>query len=43
MIRLVLLLLLVGIILAIRSKEGLKTPLPYGVCLGIASLIALLI
>jgi len=32
-----------GIILAIRSKEGLKTPLPYGVCLGIASLIALLI
>ncbi|MBO0800092.1 MAG: prepilin peptidase, partial [Blastocatellia bacterium] len=32
-----------GIILAIRSRRGLKTALPYGVCLGIASLIVLLI
>ncbi|MBO0719777.1 MAG: prepilin peptidase, partial [Blastocatellia bacterium] len=32
-----------GIFLAIRSKRGLKTALPYGVCLGIASLIVMLI
>jgi leader peptidase (prepilin peptidase)/N-methyltransferase len=32
-----------GIILAIRSKRGLETALPYGVCLGIASLIVMLI
>jgi leader peptidase (prepilin peptidase) / N-methyltransferase len=32
----------VGVILAIRSKRGLKTSLPFGVCLGIASLIVLL-
>jgi len=32
----------VGVILAIRSKRGLKTALPFGVCLGIASLIVLL-
>jgi prepilin signal peptidase PulO-like enzyme (type II secretory pathway) len=29
----------VGIILALRSRRGLETALPYGVCLGIASLI----
>jgi leader peptidase (prepilin peptidase) / N-methyltransferase len=32
-----------GIILALRSKQGLATALPYGVCLGIASLIVMLI
>jgi leader peptidase (prepilin peptidase) / N-methyltransferase len=32
----------VGVILAFRSKQGLKTSLPFGVCLGIASLIVLL-
>lgn len=32
-----------GIFLAIRSRRGLKTALPYGVCLGIASLIVMLI
>jgi prepilin signal peptidase PulO-like enzyme (type II secretory pathway) len=32
-----------GIFLAIRSKRGLETALPYGVCLGIASLIVMLI
>ncbi|MCI0661110.1 MAG: prepilin peptidase [Acidobacteria bacterium] len=32
----------VGVFLAIRSKRGLKTALPFGVCLGIASLIVLL-
>jgi leader peptidase (prepilin peptidase) / N-methyltransferase len=32
----------VGVILAIRTKRGLKTALPFGVCLGIASLIVLL-
>jgi leader peptidase (prepilin peptidase)/N-methyltransferase len=31
----------IGIILAFRSKRGLKTALPFGVCLGIASLIVL--
>lgn len=33
----------VGSILAFRGKQGFKTPLPFGVCLGIASLIVLLI
>jgi prepilin signal peptidase PulO-like enzyme (type II secretory pathway) len=32
-----------GIVLAIRSRRGLETALPYGVCLGIASLIVMLI
>jgi prepilin signal peptidase PulO-like enzyme (type II secretory pathway) len=32
-----------GIVLAIRSRQGLATPLPYGVCLGIASVIVMLI
>ena len=32
----------VGLILAIRSRRGMKTALPFGVCLGIASLIVLL-
>jgi prepilin signal peptidase PulO-like enzyme (type II secretory pathway) len=32
-----------GIILAIRSRRGLETALPYGVCLGIASVIVMLI
>jgi prepilin signal peptidase PulO-like enzyme (type II secretory pathway) len=32
-----------GIILALRSKQGLGTALPYGVCLGIASLIVMMI
>jgi prepilin signal peptidase PulO-like enzyme (type II secretory pathway) len=32
-----------GIILALRSRQGLETPLPYGVCLGIASVIVMLI
>jgi leader peptidase (prepilin peptidase)/N-methyltransferase len=31
----------IGVILAFRSKRGLKTALPFGVCLGIASLIVL--
>lgn len=34
---------IVGAIMAFRSKRGLKTPLPFGVCLGVASLIVLLI
>jgi prepilin signal peptidase PulO-like enzyme (type II secretory pathway) len=32
-----------GIILALRSSRGLETALPYGVCLGIASVIVMLI
>ncbi len=32
-----------GAILMYRSKQGLRTPLPFGVCLGVASLISLLI
>jgi prepilin signal peptidase PulO-like enzyme (type II secretory pathway) len=32
----------VGVILAFRSKRGLKTALPFGVCLGIAALVVLL-
>jgi prepilin signal peptidase PulO-like enzyme (type II secretory pathway) len=32
----------VGVVLAVRSKRGLKTALPFGVCLGIASLIVML-
>jgi leader peptidase (prepilin peptidase) / N-methyltransferase len=32
-----------GIVLALRGEQGLKTALPYGVCLGIASLIVMLI
>lgn len=32
----------VGVIFILRSKKGLKTPLPFGVCLGIASLIVML-
>ncbi|MGE0130424.1 MAG: A24 family peptidase [Blastocatellales bacterium] len=31
-----------GVILLIRSRKGFKTPLPFGVCLGIASLIVML-
>lgn len=32
----------IGAIYAYRSKSGFKTPLPFGVCLGIASLIVIL-
>ncbi len=32
----------VGVILAFRSRDGLKTALPFGVCLGIATLIVIL-
>jgi leader peptidase (prepilin peptidase) / N-methyltransferase len=32
----------VGVILMFRSKRGFKTPLPFGVCLGVASLIVML-
>jgi prepilin signal peptidase PulO-like enzyme (type II secretory pathway) len=32
----------IGVISAFRSKRGFKTPLPFGVCLGIASLIVML-
>ncbi len=32
----------IGVISAYRSKRGLKTPLPFGVCLGIASLVVML-
>jgi prepilin signal peptidase PulO-like enzyme (type II secretory pathway) len=32
-----------GIVLALRSRRGLETALPYGVCLGIASVIVMLI
>jgi leader peptidase (prepilin peptidase)/N-methyltransferase len=31
-----------GLILIYRSKKGLKTALPFGVCLGIASLVVML-
>ncbi len=31
-----------GLIFIYRSKRGLKTPLPFGVCLGVASLIVML-
>jgi prepilin signal peptidase PulO-like enzyme (type II secretory pathway) len=31
-----------GVIFILRSKKGLKTPLPFGACLGIASLIGML-
>jgi len=33
---------IVGAILMYRSKKGFKTPLPFGVCLGVASLIVML-
>lgn len=33
---------IVGVILMYRSKKGLKTPLPFGVCLGAAALIVML-
>ena len=33
---------IIGAILMWRSKEGLKTALPFGVCLGAAALIAML-
>jgi leader peptidase (prepilin peptidase)/N-methyltransferase len=33
---------IVGVILMYRSKRGFKTPLPFGVCLGVASLIVML-
>lgn len=32
----------IGAISAYRSKRGMKTPLPFGVCLGVASLIVML-
>jgi prepilin signal peptidase PulO-like enzyme (type II secretory pathway) len=32
----------IGVIAAYRSKRGLKTPLPFGVCLGIAALVVML-
>jgi prepilin signal peptidase PulO-like enzyme (type II secretory pathway) len=32
----------VGVILAFRSQKGLKTALPFGVCLGIAALVVML-
>jgi leader peptidase (prepilin peptidase)/N-methyltransferase len=32
----------IGLIFAYRSQRGFKTPLPFGVCLGIASLIVML-
>ena len=32
----------IGLVLAYRSKRGLKTALPFGVCLGVAALIVLL-
>ncbi len=32
-----------GVVLAFRSKRGMETAVPYGVCLGIASLIVMLI
>jgi leader peptidase (prepilin peptidase)/N-methyltransferase len=32
----------IGAILAYRGKRGLKTPLPFGVCLGVAALIVML-
>jgi leader peptidase (prepilin peptidase)/N-methyltransferase len=31
-----------GVIFILRSRKGLKTPLPFGVCLGVASLIVML-
>lgn len=32
----------IGAIAAYRSKRGMKTPLPFGVCLGVAALVVML-
>jgi leader peptidase (prepilin peptidase)/N-methyltransferase len=32
----------VGVVMAVRSRKGLKTALPFGVCLGVAALVVIL-